>query len=157
MLIPIAFGEDSDLYQQLVLKEQKADMLSVSFEDHINPELFSVYARVKTEADLAYVQEKIEATVNRFSTEEIPLQKLVETRSRFKYGTALGLNSTEAVAAFVAPYIALAGSPSTINRLFGVYESVTPADVRAAATRYLRDSNKIVATLTSKAAATPNR
>jgi zinc protease len=40
LLSSIAFGENSDIYQQLVLKEQKLDSLSVIFEDREDPELF---------------------------------------------------------------------------------------------------------------------
>src|SRR5437016_3895786 len=37
LLTPIAFGKNSDLYQKLVLKEQKVDSLSFSFEDRADP------------------------------------------------------------------------------------------------------------------------
>src|ERR671920_479912 len=39
----IAFGENSDLFQQLVLKEQKVDVLEADFEHKADPELFAVY------------------------------------------------------------------------------------------------------------------
>ncbi len=149
-LAPIAFGEDSELYQRLVLKEQKVDMLAVDFEDHIDPELFSIYIRVKDPSDLTYVEEQVAATINKFSNELIPTQKLNDTRSRMRYGTALGLDSSNAIGGFLAPYIALAGTPDTVNKVFSVYLGITPEDIRNMARKYLVPQGKVVVTLKTK-------
>lgn len=149
-LVPIAFGEDSELYQKLVLKEQKVDMLAVDFEDHIDPELFSIYIRVKDVADLPYVEAQVDATIKKFSNELIPVQKLNDTRSRMKYGTALGLDSSNAIGGFLAPYIALAGTPDTVNKVFNIYQGITPEDIRGMAEKYLVPNGKVTVTLISK-------
>src|SRR5690606_15826173 len=47
LLAHIAFGPTSELYQRLVLQEQKVDLLSPWFGASIDPELFTVIARVK--------------------------------------------------------------------------------------------------------------
>src|SRR5262249_22066085 len=60
LLLPVAFGENSELYQRLVLKEQKVDLLSPSFDDLNDPELFGVYARIKDPKDLSDVRTQIE-------------------------------------------------------------------------------------------------
>src|SRR6266545_5216262 len=59
LLAGIAFGENSDLYQKLVLKEQKVESLEYSFSNRLDPELFFVAAKVKDEKDLNYVQQSI--------------------------------------------------------------------------------------------------
>jgi zinc protease len=69
------------------------------------------------------------------------------TRSRLRYGTALGLTSSEAVAAFLAPYLALRRSPETIDKMFALYDRITPADVQAMASRYFQDNNRTLVTL----------
>src|SRR5437773_1282065 len=76
LLAPIVFGENSDLYQKLVLKEQKLDSLSVIFEDRANPELFLVAAKVKDLKDMDYVRQQILDTYKRFTTELVPGDKL---------------------------------------------------------------------------------
>ena len=43
----LGFDESAPLYRKLVLDEQKVDMLNGSIADHIDPYLFTVYARVK--------------------------------------------------------------------------------------------------------------
>ncbi|MSU04343.1 MAG: insulinase family protein [Pedosphaera sp.] len=153
-LAPIAFGEDSELHQKLVLKEQKVDMLAVDFEDHMDPELFSIYVRVKNPVDLPYVEEQIAGTIKKFSSELIPIQKLNDTRSRMRYGTALGLDSSNAIGGFLAPYIALAGTPDTVNKVFEVYRGITPEDIRSMTLKYLNAQGKVVVTLTTKTVVT---
>jgi zinc protease len=150
LLQSYAFGENSELYQKLVLKEQKVDSLGASFSDRIDPELFYVESRVKDEKDIPYVRDSVLATFKRFTTELIPQQKLNETRSRLRYSFALSLDSSEAIAASLAPYIALRGTPETINKLYALYDRITPEDIRAAAARYFVDRNRTIVTLTSK-------
>ena len=150
LLQAYAFGENSDLYQKLVLKEQKVDSLDASFSDRIDPELFYVESRVKDQKDVNYVRDQVLATFKRYTTELIPQQKLNETRSRLRYSFALSLDSSEAIAATLAPYIALRGTPETINKLYALYDRITPEDIRAAAARYFVDSNRTIVTLSSK-------
>lgn len=150
LLAAIAFGENSDLYQKLVLKEQKVDSLEVSFDDQIDPELFAVITRVKDPKDMDYVRDAILATYKRYTTESVPQDKLDATRSRMRYGTALSMNSSQAIARAISPYIALRRTPETINKLFNLYDSVTPADIRAAASRYFVEQHRTIVTLMQK-------
>ena len=150
LLQAYAFGENSDLYQKLVLKEQKVDSLYASFSDRIDPELFYVESRVKDQKDVSYVRDQVLSTFKRYTTELIPQQKLNETRARLRYSFALSLDSSEAIAATLAPYIALRGTPETINKLYALYDRITPEDIRAAAARYFVESNRTIVTLSSK-------
>lgn len=151
LLAPIAFGPNSELYQRLVLKEQKVDTLYPSFGNQIDPELFTVYARVKDPKDVDYVRQQILDTFKRYTTETIDQAKLDATRSRLRYGFALAMNSSEAIAGAIAPYIALRRTPDTLNRLFSLYEQVTPQDIRAMASQYFTENNRTVVTLMTKA------
>jgi len=150
LLASIAFGENSALYQKLVLKEQKVDLLGPDFGDQIDPELFTVFARVKDPKDVDYVRDQILATFKRFTTEAIPQDKLDATRSRLRYGAAMAMNSSAAIAQAIAPYVALRRTPETINKLFDLYAVVTPQDIRAAAAEYFKDQNRTVVTLATK-------
>ncbi len=152
LLAAIAFGDNSDLYQRLVLKEQKVDLLGPSFDDQMDPELFAVFARVKEQKDVEDVRTQIQATFDRYAKELIPQKKLDETRSRMRYNFALGMDSSSAIASAVAPYIALRRTPETINKVFALMETVTPEDVRDAAKRYFAESNRTVVTLATKTA-----
>ncbi|HEX4950555.1 MAG TPA: pitrilysin family protein [Blastocatellia bacterium] len=148
LLAAIAFGENSDLYQRFVLKEQKVDLLTVAFDNKIDPELFTVFTRIKDAKDVEYVRDQILANVNRFTKELVPQTKLDATRSRLRYSAALAMNSSEAIAGALAPFIALRRTPATIDQLFALYERITPAEIRAMAAQYLVDNQRIIVTLT---------
>ena len=147
LLAQIAFGNNSDLYQRLVLKEQKVDTLFPSFGDRIDPELFAVYARVKDPKDVDYVRDQIVETFKRYAKETIPQAKLDATRSRMRYSVALDMNSSAAIARALAPYVGLRRTPETINKLFDLYASITPQDIRAAASEYFSENNRTIVTL----------
>ena len=147
LLASIAFGENSDLYQKLVLKEQKVDFISPSFDDSIDGELFSIFARVKDQKDVDYVRDEILQTFKRYSTELVPQKELDETRSRTRYGLAMGMNSSEAIAGILAPYIALKRTPETLNKLFDVYTQISAEDVRSTAAKYFVERNRTIVTL----------
>ena len=150
LLASIAFGENSDLYQRLVLKEQKVDFISPSFDDQVDGELFAIFSRVKDQKDVDYVREQILATFKRYTTELIPQAKLEATRSRARYSLALGMDSSEAIARILAPYISLRRTPETMNQLFALYSQITPEDIREAAARYFVDRNRTIVTLSTK-------
>ena len=141
---------NSDLYQKLLLKEQKVDSLSFIFEDRADPELFFVAAKVKDTKDMDYVKQQILATYNRFTKEPVPKDKLDSTRSRMRYSFALAMNSSEAIAGSIASYVALKRTPATIEQLFTVYDSITPEDIRQAASKYFVDKHRSIVTLTTK-------
>ncbi len=146
----VAFGENSDLYQQLVLKEQKVDVLAADFGHQADPELFTVYARVKDPAQVGYVRDQILKTFERYKTEQIDPARLDATRSRMRYGYALAMDSNDSIAGALAPYIALERTPETLNRLFDTYQTVTPGDIRDAVKKYFREETRTVVTLATK-------
>ncbi len=150
LLSAIAFGENSDLYQKLVIKEQKVDSLNAGAEDHKDQELFSAFARIKDPKDMDYVRAQMLATFKRYTDETVSQQELDNTRSRFRYGFAQAMNSSEAIAGALASYIALRRTPETLNKLFALADTVTPEDIRTAARRYFTDNNRTIVTLSTK-------
>jgi len=150
LLAPIAFGENSDLYQKLVLKEQKVESLDYTFASRMDPELFFVSAKVKNEKDLGDVRQQILETFQRFAKELTTQEKLDQTRSRLRYRFALSLDSSEAIAAALAQYIALRRTPETIDKLYSLYDQITPQDIRDAASRYFVDNNRTIVMLKAK-------
>jgi zinc protease len=151
LLAQVAFGQNSDLYQTLVLKEQKVDTLGASFDDQMDPELFTAFARIKDQKDVDYVRDQILTTYKRFTTELIPRAKLDATRSRLRYGFAMTMNSSDAIASTLAPFISLRRTPDTIDKLASVMDSITSEDVRDMAKKYFREESRTTVTLATKA------
>lgn len=143
----LAFSETSDLFQKLVIDEQSVDVLWSSNADHVDPYLFTVLARVKDPAQVAGVRRDIEATLERFREEPVDAQRLENVKKHLRYRFALGMNNAEAVASTLAHYVSLRRTPETINRLYDVYESLTPEDVMQIARRYFVESGRTAVTL----------
>lgn len=150
LLSIIAFGSNSEISQKLVLNEQKATFIAAEAEDHIDPELFSTYAQIKDVKDMDYVKSEILKTFGRYTTETVPQKQLDETRSRLRYGFSLGMNSNDAIAGTLARYVALRRSPDTIDKVFALYDSITPEDIRAMAAKYFTEKNQTIVTLATK-------
>jgi zinc protease len=150
-LATLAFGNNSDLYQKLVVREQKVDILDGDSPRNVDPNLFGILARVKRAEDIPYVRDEILATVKRFQSELMPADKLEAAKKRDRYGFALRLDNAESVAGTVARFVALRRTPATIDRFYGIAAQLTPADLRDMARKYLVESGRTIVTLTGPA------
>ncbi len=144
----LAFSPASALYQKLVVKEQKAASLEAEAPMHVAPALFTIVARVRNPQDLDYVRQQILATVAALRDKPVPADKLGAVRRHLRYGFALRMDSSDAVAQVLAPFIALRRTPETVNRLYQQFDALTPADIQKAAAHYLTDKQSTVVTLT---------
>ncbi|MDQ6677589.1 MAG: insulinase family protein [Acidobacteriota bacterium] len=144
----LAFSASSDLYQKLVIQEQKVDAFGADNGDHVDPYLFAVYARVKKATDMDAVDQDILATAKQLAETPVPAEKLERVKENLRYSFALRMNNSEAIAGTVARFVALKRTPETINREYDLYASLTPADVQRVARQYLTDRNRTTVTLT---------
>ena len=133
-----------------MLEQQKVDALGVDFGNHPDPELLTVYARIKDVKNVDDVRDQVLATFARFTKEDVDQSKLDASRSRMRYSFALRMNSSPAIAAALAPYVLLRRTPDTINKVFALYQQVTPQDIRAMAAKYLTENNRTIVTLATK-------
>ncbi len=95
------------------------------------------------------MRDQILATFKRYTTESVAQKKLDATRSRLRYGFALAMDSSEGIAGALAEFVGLRRTPETLNKLFALYDQVTPADISAAASHYFIDTNRSIVTLTA--------
>jgi zinc protease len=152
VLATLAFSRTSDLYQKLVVNEQKVDTLDGEIARRVDPNLFEVEARVKRADDMQYVRDQILNTVKRFQNEVVPADKLAAVKNRERYQFTMQLDNSQTVAQTVARFVALRRTPDTIDRLFEIYAQLTPEDIRAAAGKYLVESGRTIVTLTGAGA-----
>jgi zinc protease len=148
VLATMAFSPTSELYQKLVVKEQKVDSLVAGAPANVDPGLFTIRARIKKAEDIGYVKSEILATVERFKTELVAKAKLDAVKSRERYGLALGMTDSDRVAQTVAQFVSLKRTPDTIDKFYALYAKLTPEDVRAMARKYLVQSGRTIVTLT---------
>jgi zinc protease len=149
LITALAFAENAELYQRLVVKEQKVDQLSGDYSNHADPNLFVALARVKKESDVDSVREAILATINGFKDTLISVEKLDAVKKNLRYRFALRLDDPERVAGVAARYVALKRTPETINKRYQLYAEITPEDIRAAARKYFVENGRTSITLSS--------
>ena len=148
----LGFSESSELYQKLVIQEQKVDVLDAENPDRVDPNLFAVWARVKQPGDTGYVQDRILSTIGGFRERLAEAGRLDAVRRNLRYSFALRLDNSEAIAAALARFVALRRTPETVNRRYDLYTQVTAEDIRAAARQYFVESGRTIVTLTGGAA-----
>ncbi|WP_243337715.1 M16 family metallopeptidase [Anaeromyxobacter soli] len=148
LLLDLNFGETSDLYERLVVEEQKVDALVADSGPSVDPGLVTVYARLKSPADAIYVRDAILRTFARARAAAPPPARLAEQKAHQRNAFLRGLDSTDAIAGTLARYATYARSPyGTVNRLFRTYAALTPDDLLATARRYFTDERLVVTTL----------
>jgi zinc protease len=147
IIAALYFGRTSDLYKRLVVAEQKVDELDVDIPTGIDPSLFTIVARVKSPSDVEYVRDQILQSAARARAFPVDRDRLTDALSFSRYSFARTLDSTERIAAVVGRYAAYRRSYQTVNAYYRTLSALTPADIHAAARRYLTDAGLIVATL----------
>jgi len=147
----IGFSQSSNLYQKLVVDEQKVDQLYPYFPERIDPYLLTVMARVKNPADAWYVRDEILKTFAKFRLDPVSSQKLNHMKSNIKYAFAAGMDNSEAIAGALVPYIIKSRDPETINRVYDLYDSITASDIQENANKYLTDKRLVVVSLSHEA------
>jgi zinc protease len=147
VLSELLFSQRAPLYKRLVLKEQKVEALDGSFEWHVDPNLFTVYARIKKAKDLPAVQEAVEEQIARVAKEGVEERTLSEIVAHVRYGFAGRLDTPDHVALVGAEFIALTGRLSSIDEYFAALRKVTTADVKRVARATFVPRNRTVVTL----------
>jgi len=147
LFMRLNFGNTSDIYRRLVEQEQKVDQFFAGAPSNVDPELVFIAARVKQPADALHVRDAILGAVASARTQGTDPRRLEEAKSNARYAFTASLDNTDAIAGTLATYVRYSRSYDTVNNVFGVYDSLTPADLDAAARRYLTDEGMVVATL----------
>src|SRR5690606_29149755 len=132
VLLDLFFGETSDVYQRLVEREQKVDQLFPYLPSSHDPGLATILARVKDPADAAYVRDTLFDAVREARRRPVSAERLAEAKSNARYGFARTLDNSESIAATLARFVRFERSYDTLNRLFRVYDALTPADLHEA-------------------------
>ena len=144
----LAFSPTSELYQRLVIREQKVDQLSANNVARVDPYLFDIRARIKNAADVEYVRAQILETVKAIRENPVDAARLDGVRSHLRYETLQRMDASDAIADILAPFVALRRTPETMNRFYDQLARLTPEDIRQAASKYLVENNRTMVTLT---------
>ncbi len=145
------FGPTSEIYKKLVQREQKVDGFSADNTSNADPELFTIFARVKKAEDMVYVRNEILKTVAQAKSQLVSAEELTEAKSNARYSFVRSLDNTDRIASTLTRFVRFNRSFNTINRAYALYDGLTPADLRRTARTYFIDNSMIVATVSSTA------
>ena len=146
----LLFSETSPLFRRLYLEEQLVDVLQGGAVDSRDAPLFSIIARITEPARIDEVRDTIIDEIERLKTEPVDAMVLDATKSHMRYGFAMGLNSPGQIAQTLGHYLQLTEDPETVNRVYELYDTVSPDDVQMVANTYFADTNRTVVVLTTE-------
>jgi zinc protease len=146
----LTFGESSELYQRLVVEEQKVVELSADPEDLVNrdPGLFTVSAKLKPQTSFDEVTRAVDLALAKVARGETPEETLLATRSHLVHALALSLQTPQAIAMALAEWTAVTGDVHAFEAYRKALAAVTPEDVARVAKTYLVPARKNLVTLT---------
>jgi zinc protease len=147
VLSELLFAERAPLYKRLVIKEQKVETLAGSNDPHVDPNLFTVLARIKKPADLEYVEKAIHEEMGRIAREGVDEKTLADVLSHVKYSFAGQLSTADRTATTAASFLALTGDLDSMNAYFALFDKVTSADVKRVAAAIFTPANRTVVTM----------
>jgi zinc protease len=147
LLSQMVFSQTSPLFQELVIEKQLVEFVFGSALDSRDAPLFTIMARVKDEADLPLVERAIYDALEDAKAELVDAGRLEAIKSHMRYRFALGLDTPYDVAMTMAHYLQLTADPQTVNRVYEMYQSLTPEDIQQAARDYFEETNRTVLTL----------
>ena len=153
LLAQLLFSENAPLYQELVVDRQLVDFISGGASFHRDPYLFTVTSRLRSEEALGQVEATLERYLQELKQTPVDAERLERIKSHLRYDFALTLDSAPSVAVTVAEFLNLTGDPSSINRLYDQYQTVTPEDVQRVVRDVFREENQTVVRLVHRAPA----
>jgi zinc protease len=145
------FGPTSDIYKKLVQREQKVDGFSAGNTSNADPELFTIFARVKKAEDVPYIRDEILKTIAQAKATLVSADQLEETKSNARYSFVRSLDNTDRITSTLARFVRYNRSYNTINRAYALYDALTPEDLRRVARKYFVDETMVVATVSNGA------
>lgn len=140
----MAFGENSECYKKLVVREQKVQFVQADFGFNRDPKLYVIYTMVKNEPDVPYVREEIDRVVAKFRQELVAPEELEKVKSRLTYGFVMDLDTPGNVGGNLAPFVALTGGIEAVDTFLNTVRSLQPEDIRQAAEHFLRNEHRTV-------------
>lgn len=147
----ILFSEKSPLYKKLVLDEQKVRSLSGSYMFTRDPYLISVQSSVVKADDLQYVKNEITKAIEAAKTKPVDKKLIEETKARMKYAYAMNNDTPTDIAESLTFFVWLTGNPESVNKLYALYDKVTPEDLIRVANKYYKTSGLTIATISPSA------
>jgi zinc protease len=152
LLSQVVFSQTSELFTKLVIQEQLVEFVQGGQGDSHDPGLFIVTTRIKDPNHIERVKGEIVAAIEKAKTVPVTPERLADIKSHLRYSYAMGLSNADAIAGSIAHYVKLTGDPQSVNRVYALYDAVTPQDIMMVANKYFGATNRTVVVLQQEGA-----
>lgn len=143
----LAFGSNSELYKKLYVREQKVIFLEEEFNFNRDPFLWMIWAQVKDEKDIEYVENEIINTIEHFKENPPDAKKLEDLKKNAKYSFLMNLETPNKVASGLARILALSADIKAIDEFYKTMESITPQDIQNVAKNFFVPNKRTIVVL----------
>ena len=147
MVGELLFGRQSELYQRLVVKEQKVDQLYARGGAAKDPSLFTIAVRLRKLEDLGTVRDAILDACAKAVAVPFPAVRLEEAKNEARLAFARNLESADSVASAVARMASFDRDPEAVNKVARLRDGLTVADLTRVARETFLDGGRVVTTL----------
>jgi len=132
----LAFGPNSEIYKQLYIREQKVLFLEEEFNYNRDPFLWMIWAQVKDEKDIDYVEKMIQNTIQHYQNNPPDSSKLEDLKKNLRYSFLMNLDTPNKVASVLARPLALTADLNSIDQFYNTLQNITPSDIQNVAKSY---------------------
>ncbi len=139
-------GESSRLYLHLVKETQLATAVQLQVDARIGPGLFYVLAMPRPGVKPADVQRAVEEQIAAVAKSGVTAREMEKARAQFRRREIQSRQSDLYTAMRLGIYAVYFNDPDLINTIFDKINAVTPAEVQAAAAKYLVADQESVVT-----------
>jgi predicted Zn-dependent peptidase len=150
----LSSGRTSRLYQRMVLQDQSALQVftTSAYPGTRFANLFLVYALPQQPATTDTLETTIYEELERLKTETVSADELEKVKNQVRAGTVRGLASASGLASSLAYSELFGGGWETLISDLEIYDSITPEEIQAVATKYFTPENRTVGILLTKEA-----
>ena len=152
----LSSGVSSRLYQKFVKEKEMALSVNADAEEKRGPSLFWFSLLARPTTDLGALEKLLYEEIARIQKSSVDDSELTKVLMQLRRQRAQQLYSTRSRANSLGHFAVYYNDPALINKVWGIYEQITKADIQRVAQKYFTESNRTVITTLPKTAAAPS-
>ena len=137
-------GESSRLYQKLVKGEESVVQIQGGVDERRGPSSAFIFAIPKPDKDVAQIRQTIMNEIKQLATEGPSAEEMEKLKNNLINDAVRSRQSSLFRAQKLAEFALYDGDPNLFNTELDLYLSVTAAQIKEVAARYLNTDNRVV-------------
>ncbi|HRH64903.1 MAG TPA: pitrilysin family protein [Bacteroidia bacterium] len=147
VLFSVYFSENSDIYEKLVIKDQKARSVEGGVYNTRDPFLISIESSLVDTSGFPVVKAEILKTLAAAATQPVDAVRLNEAKMNLKNSFRMRIDNPTAIAESLSSFTWLTGEPESLNNYYRMYDKVTAQDLMNVAKKYFRADRLTIGTI----------